>query len=47
MGAKTEAKALGPVTPDAQDTESQSWLQEIFGARPSVTGVSVTPASSG
>ena len=43
MGSKTEAKALGDVAPDALDTESHRWLQEIFGALPSITGVSVTP----
>lgn len=41
-----EAKASPSVAPDAQDTESASWLAEIFGAVRGPTGVSVTPDSA-
>ncbi|WP_376853785.1 phage portal protein [Brevundimonas faecalis] len=41
-----ERKASPSVSPDATDSESTSWLAEIFGARRSVTGVSVTPDSA-
>ena len=41
-----EAKASPSVAPDAQDTESASWLAEIFGAQRGLTGVSVTPETA-
>lgn len=41
-----EAKASPSVAPDAQDSESASWLAEIFGAQRGLTGVSVTPETA-
>lgn len=38
-----EAKASPSVAPDATDASSTAWLAEIFGARRSHSGISVTP----
>lgn len=41
--SKPEEKALASVAPDATDTDSLTWLREIFGVRRGYAGVSVTP----
>lgn len=38
-----EAKTVPSVSPDAVTGEEASWLAQIFGARPGLTGVSITP----